>query len=388
MICEKNKCTGCGACKNICPKNCVELKYNEEGFLFPVIDKEVCIRCGLCKKVCPSNYELENNNNSKPLTYGGYYYNEETLLKSSSGGIFAALADYILKEGGVICGASVNDDLIVEHIIATNKDEYQKMHGSKYIQSDTKNTFSDIKKYLLNNQKVLFVGTGCQVAGLYNYLGEMKNNNNLFTVDLICHGVGSVNIFNKYINYLEKKYNDKVTNVSFRSKKNGWRTFTTKISFRERKPIYIKAVNDLYMICYVNEAIYRESCYNCPYASLPRIADITLGDFVGIDKKLFDVKQYEKGISVILVNNKQGETIINKIKDNLVLHERNLDEAVKTNKNIAKPSSRPFSRNFILQENNDIIKLQRKYCKVKFKQHIANILGYKNVEKIKSIIKK
>jgi len=361
------------------------MEYDEEGFLFPIVNEERCIKCNKCKESCPSLNELTNNNYEKPITIGCWNKNKNIVQKSSSGGAFAAIAECVLEENGFVVGCVMDENLNVYHTVANNKKELEMMHGSKYLQSETRNIYSDIKVLLESGKKVLFTGCPCQVTGLYNYL-KGKNYNNLITVDLICHGVGSKKFFDMYISEINNKYKDKVIEVSFRSKQNGWRKYTTRISFTTRSKIYISAIKDTYMSCYLQKAIYRKSCYQCKYATLPRIADITIGDFIGIDRSQLDKKSYQNGVSVILLNNKKAEYCFENFRAKINWIERPLQEAVLSNDNIVKASIMPDCRNFILKDSGTAKQLRDKYCKYKFKTYIANFLGEDNVVFLKKIL--
>ncbi|MBP7434940.1 MAG: Coenzyme F420 hydrogenase/dehydrogenase, beta subunit C-terminal domain [Bacteroidales bacterium] len=386
VICDNDICTGCGVCYNVCPVKCITMEYDEEGFLFPIVNEERCIKCNKCKEGCPSLNELTNKNYEKPIAIGCWNKNQNIIEKSSSGGAFAAIAEEILKENGVVVGCVMDEDLNVYHTIANNEKELEMMHGSKYLQSETRSVYVDIKGLLDGGKKVLFTGCPCQVAGLYNYL-DGESYNNLITVDLICHGVGSKKFFDMYIYEMNKKYKEKVTKISFRSKKNGWRKYTTKISFITRSDIYISAIKDLYMSCYLQRAIYRKSCYQCKYSRLPRIADITIGDFIGIDRKQIDKKSYQKGVSVVLLNNKKAESYFENIKTKLNWVARPLQEAVLSNDNINKTSIMPECRKNILKDNGSAKQLRDKYCKYKFRVHVANFFGEDIVIFLKKVVR-
>lgn len=335
----------------------------------------------MCKRICPAINEVKINNREKPKTLAAHNKEEEDLKNSTSGGIFSVLADYVIENNGVVYGAAMNENLELQHIKAETKDEYKKMRGSKYIQSKIGNSYNEIKAYLEQNRTVLFVGCPCQVAGLYAFLGK-KVYENLITADLVCHGVGSKLFFDKYIKEMEKKYDDKIVGISFRSKKNGYTKFTTELILKNHKPIYIKALNDSYMSVYMKYGIYRESCYKCKFAKIPRVGDFTLGDFKGIKNEEMQ-KKIEKGISVILLNNEKADKIFAEIVNKVEYVERPLNEATSTNRNITKPTIRPNTRDVILKEEGNTKQLQKKYFKRKIKEYIADALGYKVMRKIK-----
>ena len=386
-ICDKNMCTGCGMCANICPKKCINLQEQEDGFIYPVIDDKQCINCQLCKINCPSNNK-RSYNTTEPVTIAAFYENPKILQQSTSGGIFFAIAECILERNGKIYGAVMDNKLSVHHSVATNERECEKMQGSKYIQSDTKYTYQNAKTDLEEGKYVLYIGTPCQIAGLYAFL-KNKYYEKLVTIDLICHGVGSEKLFKKYIKYLEQKYKQKVTTIKFRSKKNGYGKFTVEIILENGKSVYIASINDIYMSMYYKKGIYRESCYNCQYAKIPRIGNISIGDFRSLseDSEVYK-KSKNRGVSVILLNNKKGEEIFEKIKNKLCYEERELYEIISTNHNVSKPTIRPQYRDLILDDKEENIKkLQRKYCKRLKRELIAEFIGSKNVKIIKRIIR-
>ena len=346
-ICSKNKCTGCGSCVNICPYNCIRLIQDDEGFFSPEIDYDKCRNCNLCEKKCPSNAEYKTNN-SKPKVFAAFYKEKQKLMKSTSGGVFQVLADYIISKNGKVYGASMNNNLNVFHSSANTISEYQKMLGSKYIQSNTKYTFQEVKKDLEDNKFVLFSGTPCQIAGLYAFLNNKKYSR-LLTVDLVCHGVASTKLFKTYIEYIERKYKQKVTYVNFRSKVNGYNLFTIELTFDTGKKIYKKSKNDIFMSMYFRKGIYRESCYNCKYASIPRIADITLGDFWGVKKEHPNMYN-EYGVSAIIINTNIGLEIFSKIKDSITFEECKLENILEYNKSLSKSSEMPKNREQFFNE--------------------------------------
>ena len=195
---NKNNCTGCRMCEQICPVNAIKMIENKEGFIEPVIDKTKCINCGLCSKRCPQLNEIKRED-YKMEVYAAKNKNIEEQKSSSSGGVFSVLANYVLENNGIVFGCAFNDNLIAEHIGIEDKNELYKLRGSKYVQSNTKNTFKDVKENLENSRMVLYSGTPCQIAGLKQFLG--KEYDNLYTVDLVCHGVPSPKLFKKLFLY-------------------------------------------------------------------------------------------------------------------------------------------------------------------------------------------
>lgn len=337
---EKNTCCGCRACEQICPKKAIFMVENKEGFLEPQIDMDKCIKCGLCVKKCPQMNELP-----KEEEFGKVYAakNIKEQLTSSSGGIFSTIAKKVLDEKGIVFGAAYNDNNEVQHTCISDVKDLKKLKGSKYVQSDTKNTFSEAKKYLECGKKVLYVGTPCQIAGLNSFLG--KQYNNLLTVDFVCHGVPSPKLFKCYLEWEAK--GKKITDFRFRSKlKKSWGLC---YSYRiEKKLKHGSAKMNPYYNAFLNGYTYRECCYNCKYATKQRISDITLCDYWGIEKEhpeFFD----SKGVSGIIVNSKKGVQMFQQIQKELVYIESTFDKLKRKNHNLEQPVIRPEVRDTVYE---------------------------------------
>lgn len=307
-------CTGCGACSNKCPFNAISMEQNEQGFLFPAIDSDRCVDCGACYKICPSIDSVKQN--GKPTSYAAWA-DDKTRLKSSSGGTFTLLAKEIFKEKGVVFGARYSSDFLsVYHACAKNEEELAPIRGSKYVQSHTGNTFKRAKSYLDEGKKVLYSGTPCQIAGLYAYLG--KSYDNLYTVDVVCHGVPSTKVYNSYLN--EKTGGAPIEQMSFRDKESwGWGTAVTlRFENGEYKKDFF---TDPFLKAFSSGLIVRESCSSCKYASINRVGDISLGDFWGIgdiEPKFTD----GKGTGLLLVNTDKGKKLLARVQDKCSLLER------------------------------------------------------------------
>ena len=298
-------CCGCGACYNKCPVGAISMQENEEGFLTPVIDEAKCTNCGLCLKACPS-LNTEFKNNPQPECYAAMA-DDEIRMKSSSGGIFTLLAEYILDKGGYVCGAAFDDNWDVHHIIVDNKEDLAKLRGSKYVQSNTEDCYKQIKKLLDDDKYVLFSGCPCQVAALYSFLG--KEYEKLYTMDLVCHGAPSPKIWQQYLNEYDRT---EIKNIDFRDKSVfGWST-TMNIYMKNNCDIHLPPKKDSYYRAFLNNYSLRISCGNCHYAKIPRVGDITLGDFWGIEKSFPNLND-KKGTSLILVNNEKGKFIFNQL---------------------------------------------------------------------------
>ena len=333
-IADITNCTGCGACQNICSHKAISMQVNDEGFLYPVVDNKKCINCGLCLKKCPSkNPEYSNFGKPDCLAISA---NDELRRHSSSGGVFPLLAEYVLEQGGYICGAAWNQDNLVEHIIISKKDDLYKLKGSKYLQSDVKDVYCQIKKILKQEKLVLFSGTPCQVAGLNAYLG--KEHNKLITIDIVCHGTPSPKVYKKYIQELITDKNEKVIETNFRDKINGWTPYLTTTTITTTTCYSCPAEQDSFMTAFLRNLCLRDSCSKCPFAKLPRQGDITLGDFWGINKysKKLDDK---KGLSLVLANSPKGKKYIKLIKEQTKLyHNVPIKYAIKGNPCLVRSS--------------------------------------------------
>ncbi len=376
-------CTGCRLCENICPKNCIVMKENNEGFLTAEIEGSKCISCGLCVKKCPQNsYTAEQEIQE---VYGARIKDNDVIMNSSSGGLFALLAKHILNKKGVVFGAAYCDDNVVRHICISSESDLYKLQSSKYVQSDTMKTFEECAGYLENGRLVLYSGTPCQIAGLKVYLG--KEYNNLVTVDLICHGVPSPKLFKRYLIWLENKYDDTVIGYNFRDKyKVGW-GLNYKIELKKNKYKYGNSYADPYYSYFLKGSIYRECCYKCKYASEKRTGDITLGDYWGIEKlhpEFYD----KKGISLVILNTKKGKKLFEDVKKEIVYIESNIEKAALYNKNLKFPTKRPLERDNIYNNiNNYDYDYIGKDFKITFKNKIKNKFPYK-LKKIIKILKK
>ena len=331
---NKKDCCACGACLNICPKQAIKMQEDENGFLYPIIDNNKCIKCGLCVKTCAlQNSKLTNT----PLKTYAAQSNNTDLKKSASGGIFASLAINEIKAGGVVYGAAlenVNGKLICRHIAVNNVTDLIKLQGSKYIQSNIGNIYQDVKKNLLEDKTILFTGTPCQVDGLRAYLG--KKYENLYCIDIVCHGVPSNKMFQDYIETLEKKYNDKIIDFKFRDKTKGWGLTAKGYTAKGYTAIISANVSSFYYY-FLKSYIYRDSCYSCKYACKNRCGDITIGDYWGIETAHPEVLNnnteldYKSGISCLIVNTYQGNKLIEKYKDDLRLIESDFEKSAKEN---------------------------------------------------------
>ncbi|MBQ8999563.1 MAG: Coenzyme F420 hydrogenase/dehydrogenase, beta subunit C-terminal domain [Clostridium sp.] len=375
-IVKKEDCCGCYGCMNICPKQCIVMKNDDEGFVYPYIDKDKCIECNLCEKVCPTINNLENND-YESKAYACKNKNEVERIKSSSGGIFSVLCQKVINEGGVVFGAAFDKDFTVKHIYAETMDECIRFRGSKYVQSSINDSYKKAKEFLDSGRVVLFSGTQCQIKGLNLYL--RKKYENLISVDIVCHGVPSPKVFKNYKNMLVKKYGANIKAINFRDKINGWSDFEFNIKF-ENKDVYSKSFrSDLYMKGFLSNLYLRPACYSCKSKNFKNNSDISLADYWGVENKHPQfVDKY--GVSLIIINSKVGEKVLNSTLNNLDVLNTELDYAIKYNPCIIKAVQSNLNREkFFKKVNyNNIEKSIDKYLKaslsLRVKMKLASLL--------------
>lgn len=347
-LCPENECTGCAACLSSCPTDAISMMEDREGFLVPCITREKCTTCGLCRKSCPILTDSCATRSESPQTYAAWSSDESIRTDSSSGGVFSVLASHVLAQSGVVFGAAFNTELKLQHHEVKNSRELRKLRGSKYLQSDIGKTYVEIRGYLERGCHAMFVGTPCQVAGLYGYLG--KDYSNLTTCDLVCHGVPSQRFFDEYLHYLRHNGYPRFDDVSFRNKKS-WRHATILAeSSSPEKEISVDRHHDYYQRAFLKRLISRRSCYTCKYARLPRTGDFTLGDFWGLGIEVPFLHDTGKGVSLLLVNSGHGSEMLGSCSNDMFLEERELSEAKKMNLQLHKASGPIPARDFFLAD--------------------------------------
>jgi coenzyme F420-reducing hydrogenase beta subunit len=366
----KRDCMGCHGCMNVCPKNCISMGMDKEGFLYPEVEYELCIKCKKCINICPIiNKTIVDND---PLAYACINKNEEIRLESSSGGVFTLVAEYIIDKDGIVFGACFNDKFELEHDYIKTKEELSKLKGAKYVQSKIGNTYSQAKDFLDTGRKVLFTGTPCQVAGLKSFLGEEKYNN-LVTIDIICHGVPSPEVWRKYVEFREKEAESSTLRIAFRQKNEGWKRYSVSFSFKNNKEYRRTFNEDLYMKTFLKDICLRPSCYDCEFKTLNRQSDITLADFWGIEYILPNMDD-DKGTSLIFVNSQTGREIFNSISNDMMFKEVNINETIKYNSSAIKSvKENPNRDNFFGNlDNLEFDELVKRYCTDKISNRIKN----------------
>lgn len=392
MIDERIKraedCTGCFACVNVCPQQCINMKSDAEGFWYPQVDREKCVGCLKCVDSCASLNICQVDNH--PLAYACINNNQEARKKSSSGGVFSLVAEHVLADGGVVYGVKLDDQLKVVHGWTDDKAAIEDFRGSKYVQSIVGSTFKQVKDHLLQGRKVLFSGTPCQVSGLKFFLGE--NQSRLFTMDIICHGVPSPKVWQKYINYQERRAASSVKEVSFREKSLGWRTFSMEVLFDNNAKCRRNLRDDFFLRAFLKNICLRPSCYDCKFKSLHRMSDITMGDFWGIQHILPELDD-DKGTSLVFLNTVKGQNMFEAVENALTYKPVNIYEAVRYNSAAVRSVKCNPNRELFFADLDKVSfdKLIQKYCRDKFSSRMRRkvlILGKAILRKIGMLKKK
>ncbi len=359
-----NDCFGCKACQEICPKNAIKFVDNEKGFWLPYVDYNYCVSCGKCHEVCNLLHSSESLCNPMKV-FAAWSNNEYVRRISSSGGIFYELAQATIGVLGGVVYASALLDMKVKHIRIDKECDIQKLIGSKYVQGDTNGSFSLVEKDLKSNITVLFVGTPCQVHGLHAYLDLRKcPKEKLISCDFVCHGAVSPAFWRKYIAFLENKANSRISNVQFRNKNSGWKDSSYLFEFQNGARYAVKNSDNVYHLAYDYNYTSRDVCSNCLYATIKRSSDITLGDFWQYSFSNENEDDENKGVSLVLVNTRKGEEMIESISTNIRLYEKTIDDALKGHAGLYSPHRK---RNLYEQfwgdvsNNKNFIFLKMKY---------------------------
>lgn len=324
---NKKDCTGCAACYSVCPVHCIEMMYDEEGFLYPLASDN-CIKCNLCEKVCPIKNNNDVKNDFQKQAFAAVSKDFRIWKRSASGGAFSEICKSFGNENTIIAGASWNG-FEVHHILVKGTENILPICKSKYISSSIDDTFIHIKEYLEKGEKAIFCGTPCQVAGLKSFL--QKEYDNLLTVDLICHGVGSTKVFKSCIKILEKQFGKKIVSYQFRTKRKLFETdYLSKLSFENGKDEYVS--NDIYNQIFLSQNCLRPSCgENCIFRNENRQGDITIADFKGLTEVFPNLKGTRKNYSSIIINSVKGNSLIDNLKENMELLSCSIDDIKKYN---------------------------------------------------------
>lgn len=374
-ICDSKICTGCGACKQACPKHCISLIPDEMDALHPKVDENMCVSCGKCQKVCPNNYPLEFH--STLDVYVAWSRNDEQRRTSASGGIASELYTYAINNGWLVYGVTFTKEASCHFIELLSIDDIKKVKNSKYCFSNVLDTYILIQKRLRKGENVLFIGLPCQVAGLYSFLG--KKYSNLFTVDLLCHGSTPQAYLEQHIRYVENKTQQSANAISFRDSSFGTEKFYFTIYNDSKRLFYKKTVlsNDNYQLGYHHALTYRDNCYNCRYARPERCSDLTIGDYYGIGKHK---------ASAILINSNTGKELFSAISDNLYTELRPKGEIFRLEHQLQSPSDAHPQRSLFekIYKKTGNFELA---CDKSLKKDKKAVLREQIVRKIKALIR-
>lgn len=336
-ITDKSKCCGCGACKNVCPKQCIKMLAGEKGFLYPLVNKSACINCGLCNKICPITSSKKNQ--TKKTAFAAYNIDEAVRSLSSSGGMFGLFAKKVIGNGGVVFGVAFDFSYkSVYHTAVDNLEELPKLYGSKYLQSDTGNSYKEVEMQLQEGKSVLFVGTSCQIAGLKSYL--RKEYEKLVTVDVICHGVPSPKVWSDYATIQEERAGAKLDRVAFRDKRCGWSNSVVALLFDNGIEVFRLSNKDYYIKGFLNNLYLRDSCYDCHFKGENVLSDISIGDFWGIEGVLPNFSD-NKGVSAVILNTEMGKAFFEKIKSELIIEKVDYNDVLKGNPSLVSSVAKP-----------------------------------------------
>ena len=335
---KKQDCCGCTACKTICTVSAITMRADEEGFLYPEIDKTLCIECGRCNSVCAFQTNGVKENNYQQQIYAMKIKDDKVRKKSSSGGAFTAISDVILENDGSVYGAAHDVDLSTMHIRATDANARDRCRGSKYVQSDMRDNFRLIEEDLKAGKEVLFTGTPCQTAGLISYLTFAGCAiDNLYTADLICHGVPSPLIFRDCLSFIEQKAKKQIREYLHRPKGTPDWPNNEKIIFEDGTFDEKSRLVRLWRTLFYSVAFHRPSCLICKYTNILRYGDVTIADFWGIEHSMPEFKD-ESGVSLIFINSKKGEVLFDQIKDKILYRKSSIENCRPYQQNLQGPS--------------------------------------------------
>lgn len=337
-IIDKHNCCGCNACVQKCPKQCITMREDEEGFLYPSVNLDICIDCHLCETVCPC---LNQEGAKEPIVCLAAKNIDEDIRKhSSSGGIFISIAKKVIQEGGIVFGARFDDRWQVMHDFAETYEDVAAFRGSKYVQSKIRETFKQAEAFLKKGRRVLFSGTPCQILALNRFL--RKKYDNLLTIEVVCHGVPSPKVWQSYLQYINPNHKQ-ITAINLRDKSRGWKHYSYLIQTQEENLVDDYAASSLYLRGFSSNMTLRPSCYRCPAKGLSSGADITLADCWGIEN-LQGYHDDDKGISAVLANTPEAMRLLGQLN----FASREIDYAFVTryNPSIVHSPIEPFYRKF------------------------------------------
>ncbi len=375
---NKSQCSGCSACEAVCALGCITMKADKEGFLYPVVDETRCAHCGKCDTVCPAENPILKSIH-EAIAWGANAKDEKLRLESSSGGVFSILALNTLRNRGTVFGAALREDCrSVHHVMIEHEMDLPALRGSKYLQSDLEGIFREVKKRLQTGKPVLFSGTPCQIAGLKRYLG--KEHENLLSVGIICHGVPSPKLWEKYADEAEKKLKSGIQAVSFRSKKIGWKRFGLNVITQSGRDRFMSLRDDPFLEMFLRDQCLRPSCYQCTAKDGNCGADLILGDFWGVEY-VAPALDDDKGTSLVFALTEKGEQLFSEVSGDMEQIEVDGCKALQGNPAYSHSVSRPPARESFFEDldNLSFREMQRKYLRLTPKQRVIRTLDRVNL---------
>lgn len=359
---QKKDCCGCYVCANICPKNCIEMVADHEGFSYPKIDHTKCIKCNLCEKHCPVKTHDKYKTSYQPTSFVVQANNNRILRESTSGGSFTLIAKAVLDQDGEVWGAAFNKEMEVFHKCIRKVEELKEFRGSKYVQSIVYDAYKNIKSSLKSGKLVCFSGTPCQVAGLKSFLGWDKEYKNLLTVDIVCHGVPSPKLWKKYKQYNESRTGSRIVNASFRNKKYGYLRSSMQLDFQNGSSVNHFTMDDYFLSAFFAEICSRPSCHHCAFKYVNRNCDFTIFDCWNVS--VFTSKIKAGGATNVFIHTKKGCALFDKIKSGFnyspTLYSKaiQMDGSMMTRSTIPNHNRHAF---FMDIDKLDIAQLKQKY---------------------------
>ena len=356
---EKDSCCGCAACMDACAFGAIEMRCDDEGFMYPYTDAQKCVGCGSCVRSCPVLVPPEKN--GAPKAFAAANLDDDMRRRSSSGGIFCLLAKSVLDSGGAVVGAAFDGDFSVRHILIEREEELPLLMGSKYVQSNTEGIYKETKEFLESGRRVLFSGVPCQTSALRSFLG--KDHPGLLTVDILCHGAPSPLHWKKYLMRFSGG-SRKIDSVSFRDKEHGWRRYSVAVHFSDGGTIKTPASEDVHMRAYLHDLISRPSCYSCRFRGESRPSDLTLADLWGAEK-ILGRPDDDMGASLVLVHSAKGMEAVEAIRGNIRIEPVDINKALSFNASALRSPEMPAERAAYMAglKDGDPSQLEKKYCR-------------------------
>ncbi|WP_195539304.1 Coenzyme F420 hydrogenase/dehydrogenase, beta subunit C-terminal domain [Eubacterium maltosivorans] len=326
---DSKRCTGCKMCSDLCNANAIFFQVNKEGFWYPRVNEEKCIKCGVCVKKCPELNKVLFNNALEPDVFAAWTLDDTIRFESTSGGVYYEFGRKFIEENGIIVGCVYSPDKkSALHVAGSTIADLKKIMGSKYFQSDTEGIYEVVASYLKQDRKVLFCGTPCQIAALKAFVGKIPEG--LYLIDFICKGINSPKAFKAYMEELEENYDSSILKVNLKSKKTGWESLATNVVFDNGQEYHKDRYTDWWILGYTCGNLFmRETCQYCQYKGVPRLSDVTLGDFWGIEN--CSIKDKKNGVSVVFINSEKGKLLYRSIIQRIHSEKRSMSEVLKGN---------------------------------------------------------